>query len=61
MDRQMTAVDKQAYLKDVKDKIVDAKVIAVPYIGSTTSPGADAVSPIAGRSTTRMPMVNGSL
>ena len=29
MDRQMTAVDKQAYLKDVKDKIVDAKVIAL--------------------------------
>lgn len=29
MERQMTAVDVQAYLRDVKDRIVDAKVIAL--------------------------------
>ena len=29
MERQMTAVDVQAYLRDVKDRIMDARVIAL--------------------------------
>lgn len=29
MERQMTAVDVQAYLRDVKDRIMDSRVIAL--------------------------------